>query len=56
MYTSIAAIALLITIAAALAVGVLLGYAAVTAVLHAMHRPQREAERALAASEASGGD
>ncbi len=53
----IVALTLLLTIAAALSLGVVAGYAAVAAILHLMRREQHATpERALAATEASSGD
>jgi uncharacterized protein YneF (UPF0154 family) len=51
------AVTLLLTIAAALILGVILGYAMITTILHAMRRrPQPVAERALVATDVVGGD
>ncbi len=52
----LAALTLFVTITAALAAGVLLAYASVSAILHAMHRPEPAVEQTMAATEASGGD
>ncbi len=53
----IVALTLIFTVGAALSLGVVAGYAAVSAILHIMRRePAPAAERALATSEASSGD
>ncbi len=56
MTTSLIALILLLTITAAVGLGVLLGYYAVSAILHAMGRHSRPVhEPALVASQGSGG-
>ncbi len=58
MNTLLAALMLVLTIAAALGLGIILGYVLITAILHAM-RPRTEAPKpapTLAASQAHGGD
>jgi hypothetical protein len=57
LHPLIIALTLVVIIAAALSLGIILGYAAVAVMLHAMRRrPQRAPERALTATEASSGD
>ncbi len=53
----IIALTLIVTVTAALGLGVFLGYAAIAAILQAMRRePQHTSEHAVAATEASSGD
>ncbi len=55
MNPSIIALTLIVTVAAALGLGVVLGYAAIAAILQAMRREsQPSSDRAVAATEVSG--